>query len=1096
VNLIARNSRLSRALAALFLITTGLVAPLGGTALATHPTPSCLNVEPELATNPTGTVHTVTATLRDDTGTCTGATVNAGAGGVVIHFELAGPNDQDDGNFPATPDLQCTISTGQSSCTTNYTGNLAGTDTIRGWIDHAAGADLDAAEGRDEVATPGAAEPDETDVVEKTWGGTGAASRLDCTPETDTNPTNTNHVITCTATDAGGANINNARIDVEATGANDPDGNAVLTSPDFTCTTGQNGQCTVTHLAADSGASGTTSYRAWIDADNSNATAEADATEGRDAAATPGAKAEIDDTDVVEKTWDATLVATRLDCAPETATNDSTTAHTITCTARNNSDATVANIQVDAEATGANDPDNANSRTSPDFTCTTNANGVCTIVHGPGGTGTTTGAGTTTYRAWIDQDQNNATDEADSTEGRDGAATPGQTAEPDDTDVVEKTWVNVNTPTRLDCEPETDTNAVGAGHTITCTATNNLNAVQSGARVDVEATGANDPDNANSATSPDFTCTTGNNGQCTITHGAGGTGTTNTAGTTTYRAWIDIDNNNSTSEADATEGRDAVATPGATAEPDDTDVVEKTWAPPTLTIAPTTDTASVGSCNAFTITATANNQPAQGLRIDVEQRHALANNATVNDEPTVSFCTPAATDGPNPSDVTTANGDLVENPNNVGTAGGETAVTTDSAGKVTIGIRIAAGNGSDGTGTVTVVAFHETTDNDDPDAGEPQVTATKTWVLPEARAIDCTPETDSNPVETTHTVTCVVTDPFGAPAANEGVTFTETGPGDITSATTATSNASGTVTVTTSSTQSGDQQITGTLTDDLTGSEPAEVDDCDKAAGDPAGAVVGVCADTVTKTWTAGPAANLALTPEESTSQPGDSRVVTATVTDDNGNPVAGAPVTWAATGQGTISTSTTTTDAAGQATATVTSTEVGNTTVTATTTPCAAGGDCDDTAVVHWGPNNCDIFGTTGNDVLTGTGAGETICGFGGDDDIDGGGGGDTILGGGGNDQLIGGAGADTLKGGQGDDDLSGGDGNDLLSGGGGNDDILGGGGRDTLRGGAGNDELRGGDGNDKLSGGGGGDQLVGGPGNDGCNGGPGSDSESGCEP
>ena len=80
----------------------------------------------------------------------------------------------------------------------------------------------------------------------------------------------------------------------------------------------------------------------------------------------------------------------------------------------------------------------------------------------------------------------------------------------------------VTTATRLDCTPETDSNPIGTSHTITCTATNASNAFVNGALIDVEFSGANDPDNADSSASPDFTCTTNNQGVCSFTHGTGG----------------------------------------------------------------------------------------------------------------------------------------------------------------------------------------------------------------------------------------------------------------------------------------------------------------------------------------------------------------------------------------------------------------------------------------------------------------------------------------------------------------------------------------------------------------------------------------------
>ncbi|MFN2587482.1 MAG: Ig-like domain-containing protein [Actinomycetota bacterium] len=541
-----------------------------------------------------------------------------------------------------------------------------------------------------------------------------------------------------------------------------------------------------------------------------------------------------------------------LNCEPESDSNPVRTSHTILCRVNpgtaspSPSPSGPAGVRIHAEATGANDPDGQNSPGSPDFTCVTGSGGTCTLTHGPGGTGNTNDTGTTLYRAWIDSG-NDATPEADTTEGRDEFQQPGQRPEADETDVVEKTWVRAP----LDCDPEQDGNPTGTAHTVTCRAAAPSGASASGVNIDVEATGANNPDGNENLTDPDFTCTTDFNGTCSFTHGPGGTGA---QGVTRYRAWVDADTSNATPEADVSEGRNEATEPGAVPESDETDVVEKTWTrtPTALSMAPESDQASVGTCNAFTITVTGDNQPVQGVLVDVEQRHERANNQTSNDEPAVGFCTPRAADGPNPSAVDQTQGDLDppdESPDNRGTAGGETLSPTDAQGRVTIGITVSPANDSDGTGNVVVTAFFETDDDADPEAGEPQDSSTKTWFTAQPRTIACQPETATNPVNTQHTVTCTVRDRFGEPVEGEAVTWTEDGPGDFTSRGSRT-NANGEVVAVTSSSQGGTQTITATLDDDLQGAEPGEADECDRAAGDPSGAPAGACSDSVTKTWT------------------------------------------------------------------------------------------------------------------------------------------------------------------------------------------------------------------------------------------------------
>ena len=691
-----------------------------------------LDCTPETDTNPTGTNHTVTCFARDSEG--------RGMQGVEIDFELSGANDPDDDTDPP-PDFSCTTAGDNSattdrdetgSCSITHFGAEPGTTVYRAWMDTDGNDNNDAEADQDEEQdenNPVTGDSENTDVVEKTW----TTLQLECTPETDSNPNGTNHAVTCTAEDTRGIPLGGAAIDVEATGANDPDDSDSPETPDFMCTTSRTGECTFTHgpggtPPTSTTETGVTLYRAWIDADGNHSstppthgTVEADRTEGRNEATTPGTKAEPDDTDVVEKTWRGQ----RLDCEPENSSGPSGSAHTITCTATTEnagSSTAVSGTNIDFEATGANDPDDSNTPGSPDFTCTTNNEGRCSITHGPGGTGRTSNGGVTTYRAWVDVDKNDATVEADTAEGRNEATQPGDSPEPDGTDVVERVWQAAP----LDCSPEVDGNPVGSGHTIQCVAEPNKN-------LDIEATGANDPDGGDSKTSPDFTCTTNNSGTCSITHGPGGSGSTTAKGTTTYRAWIDRDGSDSTSEADATEGRNESTTPGSQAESDETDVVEKNWVNEvrTVTLSPDESSAAVGTCAAYTITATdASNQPVAGVVLDVEQLHERSGNGTQNDEPTVLFCTPSSSQGPNPSGVDQTRGDLdppEENPDDRGTLGGETMQATNAGGQVTIGIRVEPGNGSDGIGRVTLTAFLDADADSDPDQNEPKDTSTHTW---------------------------------------------------------------------------------------------------------------------------------------------------------------------------------------------------------------------------------------------------------------------------------------------------------------------------------------------------------------------------------
>ncbi|HEV2755798.1 MAG TPA: Ig-like domain-containing protein [Actinomycetota bacterium] len=1104
------------------LVFLAVMVPLAAPAAANHPN-ACLDLTPETSTNPAGTSHTVTATLRVISTGCTGAalTPNSGGGGggpVNIDFEIAGPNDAD-GNSPDTPDMSCNVAVNQSDCSVTYTGPATGTDTIRGWIDHDG---LTPAQGGATEAdlTEGQAgeDADTTDVVVKSWTS-GAAAEVDCDDQTgpdherETNPSlsgaASNEVYTCRVTDAAGNGISGTVVRGEVTNApNDPDATngASYDTPDYTCTTAANATCQVTVTQVE-GQTGTAIICFWIGTAAQGQTACG--TEPVDeAAAANGSDEPNDAADGVHKTWEARSAATGgVDAEPETDTNNLGETHTITATVYDQFGAPFqgnTTVRFEFFAGSPSDPanDGGNTTATPDRTCTTVNAATCSVSYTQSNT-----PGTDLICVWTNaapavvNTNTNGTCGGEGLTDADDAAGSADAPAPanDDMDVVQKVWTNPNAPSRLDCTPETDSNPTGTAHTVTCTVTNAFGAPSANVNVDVEATGPNDPDGTNTPLVPDFTCTTAAGGTCSFTHGPGGTGGTPTAGTTSYRAWIDADNSNATNDADTTEARDEVATPGATAEPDDTDVVNKTWVgpPAAVAVSPANDTASVGTCNAFTFTVrdSAGN-PVSGVRLDVEQRHHTANDATANNEPAVSFCAPAA--GENVSGVDENAGDLrppSEAPDNAGTAGGETTGTTNAAGQITIGIAVAPANGSNGTGTVFVTGFHETSDNDDRDSNEPVANATKTWIVPEGRTIDCEPETVSNRTGVTQTVVCLVRDRFGEPAPGESVTFTTSGPGTLTSATTVTTDAQGRATVSATSLQPGVQTVTGTIADDLAGNEPGEVDDCDRAANDPAGSPAGVCADAVTLTWTQATPFSVTVDPEEAWNDPGTPHTYLATVRDQAGNPVAGVTLTWVTEGAGGFSSTEVTTDAAGQAEAIATSNQRGDQTITVSTTACATGGDCSDTAVKHWGPDFCTIYGTEGPDSLIGTPGDDVICGFDGNDEISGGGGNDLILGHGGNDFVVGGSGRDTLQGGSGKDDLLGSDGPDFVRGGRGDDVIRGGKGADFLSGGAGNDFIGGGSGGDTLLGRGGNDFLNGGAGRDGCSGGRGRDRVRKCE-
>jgi hypothetical protein len=187
------------------------------------------------------------------------------------------------------------------------------------------------------------------------------------------------------------------------------------------------------------------------------------------------------------------------------------------------------------------------------------------------------------------------------------------------------------------------------------------------------------------------------------------------------------------------------------------------------------------------------------------------------------------------------------------------------------------------------------------------------------------------------------------------------------------------------------------------------------------------------------------LTPKEIIRGLGSRASLDATVMDATGTPLSGVELAWASEGPGDIVDEQAITDSDGRAHLFVDSQSHGNQVISVMTPQCTSDGDCEDSAVVHWGPDYCDVFGTDGPDTIQGTDRGETICGFAGADVFQGLDGLDRLFGGSGEDILWGGAGGDRLFGASGDDRLQGQSGDDRLRGGRGSDFLTGGSGSDT---------------------------------------------------
>ena len=301
----------------------------------------------------------------------------------------------------------------------------------------------------------------------------------------------------------------------------------------------------------------------------------------------------------------------------------------------------------------------------------------------------------------------------------------------------------------------------------------------------------------------------------------------------------------------------------------------------TLTAATTTGTA--------TVTATAGD--ASGST-DVVFVAGAAANIAVSADP-ASLPADGASTSTVTAVVTDANGNPVAGADvsfatTLGTV--EATATTDANGEATATLTAATT-----TGTATVTAT----------AGDASGSTDVVFVAGAAANIAVSADPASLPADgaSTSTVTAVVTDANGNPVAGADVSFATT-LGTVEA--TATTDANGEATATlTAATTTGTATITAT-------------------AGD--------ASDSTTVEFVTGDAANIAVTasPDILTADGSSISIITARVTDDNGNPIEGTTVDFTTT-SGSIDPASATTNADGIATATLTAaTATGTATVTA----------------------------------------------------------------------------------------------------------------------------------------------------------------------
>jgi Ca2+-binding RTX toxin-like protein len=547
------------------------------------------------------------------------APADVSSGTINIDFEnLDGTNDDDAVSYE-TPDLTCSIPAGADNCSVSYSGTTAGVDLWAVWIDHD-GLDstneADQKEGRDEADDPGdggpgpcstrKTEPDCTDVVRVNWVSGGGAA-LDCddrgVPDTEREvlPSGggaaSNEAYDCLVTDDLGNPTNDGdpvtpgvqpiAISAEIeNGINDPDAQdgASYDTPDYTCTAGEpegtdTGSCTI-NVTQNENESGSAAPCFWVGDAAAGASLCSDETTGENQAA-DGSDTGNDLADRAEVTW-AVRAAAGLDVETEedaqpVGGETSATAYVYDQFGEPFTGGTVVSFEY---LKGSPSDSDGNTPTTPDASCTTSDSSQCVLTYSQGTT-----PGQDLICGWIGDDptvvgsNNSGTCRSESLADADDAAGEADSPAPggDAIDVFRRAWQKPTTATELECSPETATHASGTGALVRCLATDALGAPVSDAEVDIELTGSNDPDVGYFPTTPELSCITDVQGVCEVLHGPGGYGKTVEAGDTTYRAWIDLDNRNQSTEADETEGLDESTVPGAGAEPDITDVFSKTW---------------------------------------------------------------------------------------------------------------------------------------------------------------------------------------------------------------------------------------------------------------------------------------------------------------------------------------------------------------------------------------------------------------------------------------------------------------------------------------------------------------------------------------
>jgi uncharacterized protein (DUF2141 family) len=910
--------------------------------VANPPVPNSIALSPATDTNPAGTQHCVTATVRDQ--------FNNTMSGVSVVFTVMGANPQ-----PAA--TRTTNASGEAQFC--YTGTAVGTDTIRAFADTNGNGSQDAGE------------PSGT--ATKVWVA-GTPANVTLRPETDSNPTGTEHCVTATVTDASNNPVPNATVIFSVTGANGRPATSRTTDnvgeAEFCYTGTRVGPDTINAFvdnngngSQDAGEPFDTATKTWVPATAATVTVEP-ATDSNPAGTqhcvtatvedasgnpVPGVKvfftvsgthtdsgsdttgaqgqatfcytgtrvgadtitavadADADGTPetgepagTATKTWSPGTAAT-VTVSPETDTNPAGAGHCVTATVEDAFGNPVPDVQVFFTVTGAN---------SASGTRTTDANGQAAFCY------TGTNAGTDTIRAVADANGNGQEDTGEPTGIATKIYTPAQ-------------------PAVLTLDPATDTNVAGTEHCVDATVTDTFGNPVPGVRVYFDVSGANTA--SGSATTNEF-------GKARFCY------TGERTGTDSIEAFADTNAN----------GGEDLGEPSGTAT--------KVWTPArpaTVTLEPTTATNRAGEehCVTATVRDAFGNTVDSGVRVFFTVTGA---NSRSGSEPTdangqAEFCytgtnagtdviravadandtgTEDAEDTP-PAVATKVYGPAapfsvtVTPPAGVNRAGQEhcvAATVRDQFGNPVQGVdvffTVTGSNPDDGSdvtdengiatfcytgtnaGQDVIRAVADADDDGVPEGTEPAGTATKTYIPAEPATVTVQPPTAINRAGQEHCVTATVRDEFGNPVPDVEVLFEVTGANARTGSDT--TDGAGQATFCYMGTTAGADTIRATA--DTDGDGQAEL-------GEPFG--------LATKTYGPADAATVVVEPPTATNRAGEEHCVTATVRDEFGNVVPGVRVFFTVTGANTAGESETTDDA-GQAVFCYTGRTAGADTITA----------------------------------------------------------------------------------------------------------------------------------------------------------------------